>query len=271
MRLNPNAESIEDINQYFKTRELQLRFDGFVRSFNGTWLNNGCRTACFIKNNQTYISTYIPLSLRGQNITQKVIKSFNQTTVTVPSCNIETYLQHINQPFITAATHTEWPEYKAIEKYYNNQKANRSQQFLMNHIDEGLVILKSLNADTDTMKAFCLHPIFQDDKALTDNYPLILENSIDTTLSVMILTMEYRNIANAYLSTRDLYRIDEIQLSPLTQVNQMLIADKIQNCKDFELYNSNIPNATQLQRYFQNWLNKLNIDPKTYQYWKSTL
>ena len=78
--------------------------------------------------------------------------------------------------------------------------------------------------------------------------------------------MEYRNIANQYLSYRKIKSIDEISLSPLKEVNEMLIADKIQNYKDFLIYHKDThPRAKELDEYFNNWLKKLNIND--FDYW----
>lgn len=51
---------------------------------------------------------------------------------------------------------------------------------------------------------------------------------------VLLLAVEYRNIANGYLSFMP--SRPEVKLSPIDDVNKMLIADKIQNRKDFENY-----------------------------------
>lgn len=41
----------------------------------------------------------------------------------------------------------------------------------------------------------------------------------------------------------------------------MLVADKVQNYKDFSLYHADThPRAKELERYFQNWFCRLNID-----------
>jgi hypothetical protein len=76
--------------------------------------------------------------------------------------------------------------------------------------------------------------------------------------------MEYRFIANSYLSYRDINGLDEIHLSPLKEVNDMLIADKIQNRKDFLLYHMNHERYFFLFMYFQYWLNRLEITENVY-------
>jgi hypothetical protein len=70
--------------------------------------------------------------------------------------------------------------------------------------------------------------------------------------------MEYRRVANAYLSKREIKSLDDIELSPLHEVNQMLWADKLQNQKDFRLYHMGKHERSDiLEQYFINWINKL--------------
>lgn len=79
-------------------------------------------------------------------------------------------------------------------------------------------------------------------------------------------------MANEYLSTRSITNIDEIRLSPLKVVNDMLIADKIQNRKDFELYHEGKhPRSEELAQYFRNWLERLGISEEFYQETKRRL
>lgn len=57
-------------------------------------------------------------------------------------------------------------EYRAVAGFYQNTRAQRSQVPLMNHINEGLVILGRIGASQNAMKAYCLHPLFQNDREL---------------------------------------------------------------------------------------------------------
>ncbi len=154
-------------------------------------------------------------------------------------------------------------EYQLVKKYYGTQTTKRSGVKLINHIDEGLLILDKIGASDIAKKAYCLHPIVQSDESLSENY------NFDFTLvdsKVLIATIEYRSVANEYLSNKKITSIDEIRLSPLKDVNDMLIADKIQNRKDFEVYHKQThPRSAELGEYFKNWLQKLQISESFYQ------
>src|SRR5687768_12809564 len=111
--------------------------------------------------------------------------------------------------------------YEIIKEFYGDRIAKRSGVPLINHIDEGIEILKSICADKDTIEAYCLHPLLQSNDNLVDNYKT-LEGAVSA--KVIILVMEYRKTANAYLSKRVISLIEDIELSPLIEVNQMLWA-----------------------------------------------
>lgn len=154
-------------------------------------------------------------------------------------------------------------EYKLIAKHYGTRKAKRSKVPLINHIDEGLIVLDYIGATDRAKRAFCMHPLWQADADLFENSYMcrFVEPEI------VVLTMEYRNIANAFLSDKmDDTIIGDIKLSPLVEVYQMLIADKVQNRKDFITYHKRTHDrSAQLDAYFEKWLAALNIDEGTYQ------
>ncbi len=151
-------------------------------------------------------------------------------------------------------------EYRLIANHYGDKCAKRSGVPLINHINEGLDVLTAIGAVETTKRAFCLHPLLQADVDLQENYHIC--STIDPY--VVLLAMEYRNIANAYLS--DKITTDwPLKLSPILEVNEMLIADKVQNMKDFMRHHHGThPRSNELYDYFGKWLDALKIDIPTY-------
>ena len=130
----------------------------------------------------------------------------------------------------------------------------------MHHIDEGLHILTQMGASKYAKNAYTLHPMIQADDDLLHNLDSVIHVTTPRELAYL---MEYRNLANRYLSTDD---TSNIKLSPLESVNHMLVADKVQNYKDFLLYHaSSHPRAAQLTTYFKNWLKALSITTAQYE------
>ena len=155
------------------------------------------------------------------------------------------------------------PEYILIKKIYGEGKAERSEVPLINHIHEGCKILHLRKQELWTQRAFCLHPIFQtDDMFANAGLDYIQYTGADYSVTC---AMEYRGIANAYL-VKDVFPKNGIRLSPIPDVNEMLIADKVQNRKDFEKYHLGIhKNSDRLIEYFNEWLDALGISEKEYQ------
>lgn len=215
-RIENNANTKEEVIQYFQTRARQVLSDNFFWSTIINEVPGGYETTFINKDTgEEFSSIYMLEQNRGKGY------------------------------------------YKMVEKFYGDQKANRSQCFLMNHIDEGLAIMSHMEMSNAAKEAFCIHPLIQNNEALAQNWKMVYS---EVSSEVIGLAMEYRNIANAYLSNRKINNIDEITLSPLTEVNGMLKADKIQNYKDFLKYHVNThERAKELDVYFNNWLKKLDI------------
>lgn len=158
---------------------------------------------------------------------------------------------------------TETREYRAIAAHYGERRAERSRVRLIEHVDDGLCILAAIGSTERAMRAFCLHPLVQADADLAASYPRIMELTDD--LHVAVLVLEYRNIANATLSMRTIARAADIPLSPLAEVNHMLVADKVQNRSDFLRHHAGShPHGAELDRYFRMWLERLGIDEARY-------
>lgn len=211
-----------------------------------------------------YISIFISPSHRGKGLYEKIQKKENKPIITTPDCLVEAFLIRKKIPYKLVGLHQNTDEYKMISSYYGNKKASRSKVFLMNHIDEGISVLKKIKASENAIKAYCLHPILQSDEDLSKNFK-DLEFWGDSPEAiqpkVLILAMEYRSVANEYLSKRKISSIDEIRLSPLKDVNDMLIADKVQNYKDFLLHHKESHSRSkELDEYFNNWFKRLGVN-----------
>ena len=124
--------------------------------------------------------------------------------------------------------------YDMVSEFYGDKTARRSGLPLMNHINEGIGYLRELYATETEISAWCIHPLFQNDGDLVKNF----KQAGDCSGPVMLLVMEYRNIANKYLCRpeTDHYTTKDLPAIPLDGVRRMLIADKRQNQKDFLEY-----------------------------------
>lgn len=159
--------------------------------------------------------------------------------------------------------HTRVPEptdvcYLAVQHLYGDRRALRSGRFLMAHIDEGLFLLATRGAAPEVCQAFCLHPLVQGDEELAAS----LSTLAGLPAVPVALAMEYRHRANAHLPH---HRPATPNPGPLPEIVEMLVADKIQNRKDFEVsLRGHIPNTLRLDAYFQEWFAALGISEDVY-------
>lgn len=153
-------------------------------------------------------------------------------------------------------------EYQIIKNHYGDRKAKRSGEFLIKHITEGCKIMSELGASDNAIKAFMLHPIYQSDNDYLRYYTRLLSGA-DTSMEVLLLVLEYRKVANAYLCKpyTDYWTSRDIkEATPITSVDiaLMLWADKTQNYADFLKHHLGThPRSKQLEVYFESWLERL--------------
>lgn len=266
-RFNLNADTHQDAITYLRNRALQIAHTDakLIKLINfdlGVW-------GVFEYECQTYYALYLLNQYRGNGKFHKLYldkceeMGHEIKMITTTQCELASFFRHKKIPFILANGLTNTEEYQLIQLIYDDKTTIRSGVSLMNHIDEGLFILNKLNASTEAKLGYILHPIFQSDIDLQNNFNSNNIKKLD--IKSVILAMEYRSVANEYLSFNLINHIDQIRLSPLEDVNVMLKADKIQNRKDFEIYHLNVhPRSLELDNYFHNWFNKLKIDTEFY-------
>lgn len=273
IRLNHDCETFEDAVLYFKERAIQMMLDNYTLADIHSIPEGAIAT--FLKDGKQYSSIFIYKSHRGKGAYDSIMKLMPSVKiVTSRDCNIESYLKKKKIKYNLCLGFTDYLEYQYISEFYGNDCVKRSGVPFMNHIDEGLAVLHWIGASLEAKKAYCLHPIYQSDELITEYGKKDMRDKNIFGLSANVVTnaVEYRHTANNYLSTREIESLDDIVLSPLKDVNDMLIADKIQNRKDFELYHEGThPRNKELAQYFRNWLEKLKISEEDYQMYKTKL
>jgi len=273
LRFDLHATGAPAALAYFRNRALQFLHDdddyswsALVTPLTRRGVEWGAETTLRDAAGAELVSIYVYASQRGHGHLRRhaAARPPGQRYITSPGCGIFDVLAHLGGEPVLAAAFTATPEYRAIEGFYGDGRARRSGVCFMNHIDEGLFVLRRLNASESTRRAWCLHPIVQGDADLARAFQGGVLAGFAS--EVVVLAMEYRNIANRFLSPMGEHPgyadPGRISRSPLTAVDQMLIADKVQNYKDFrEHHQASHPRAARLERYFQQWLAALGVDP----------
>jgi hypothetical protein len=263
VRFDEHADNFASAAAYLRERAYQALIDGFhpasdeVEPLVEDGVEWAARATMTDPRGALYQSIYIYASQRGKGRALRAMRG-GLPVVTTPGCRLEPFLVAKGIPHVVVARITEAREYVAIERAYGTRTAQRSGVPLMRHIDEGLAVLARIGASEAAMRAFCIHPLVQADGDLARNIDEL--PAIASDPRVVALALEYRNIANATLSHRAIDGAADIPLSPLPEVNAMLIADKVQNRKDFILHHRGThPRSDALDRYFKLWLERLGV------------
>lgn len=266
-RLPMNARTHSEVFQYYQTRALQLASESFVWDRSVREVIPFLYVTEFFNQNdgKKYGSFYITADGRGRGLWEVGIQALGgMSVVTVDDCHVADFLKSKNIDHVVVPGVYDAPAYKLVEKFYGDQVAKRSQVFLMNHIDEGVVIMKKIGASDDAIAAYCLHPLLQGDADLVSNLDAV---SKVVTAKQMALAIEYRQFANSWLSAKVEILNGATKFiglpspGPLAEVRDMLIADKVQNYKDFIVYHRGThQRSAELDIYFRKWMEVLNID-----------
>lgn len=259
-----DKDDIEGIRAYYRNQAIKSLHAGVSwsgGSENVVDLGWGAKTT-FSHGGESYTSIYVYKSTRNKGHMSDYIRLHpSERFCTTPHCELETYFMKkgVEHVVLQECPHL---EYQMVQQYYGETCTDRTGIHMMNHIDEGIFILDQIGASELAIRAYIIHPLLQSDGDMLAFFggdgPEVIPPR------VLLLATEYRNIANAHLSYHK-SGSDSFLLSPLKDVNDMLIADKIQNRKDFELYHSDThPRAARLEQYFTEWLEKLGVSEERY-------
>ncbi|MBN8233198.1 hypothetical protein JYK02_37360 [Corallococcus macrosporus] len=268
-RFDMDATDLEGAFRYFENRAVQALMDGHAWTGLVTPLSDergtvwGARTTCRDAEGTLRQSVYVLASHRGQGHLSRYVAATDLPFVTGPHSHLEAFFTKRGVPYSVSGRFTTTREYRVIERHYGSRRAVRSGVDYMCHIDEGLGVLRHFNASDAARRAWCLHPLVQADGDLAESFPRLHE--LTDSPQVLALAMEYRNIANAYLSHREVTSADDLALGPLPDVADMLRADKVQNYKDFLLHHrESHPRRSVLDRYFRLWLDRLDVSREVF-------
>lgn len=257
-RLNHTTTDTSELLEFAFTRSRQLLSVGYsLTDISVSSTQYTCISALYSKGNKEYKAIYMLHSHRcGKNFSDwnERFRPDLPTLIVAQPWMVQ-YLRFNSIDSIAVNGPFTMPEYQAVERYYNNRKPTRANVWLMNHVDEGLAILHAYGADPKASEVFCLHPLIQSDSELLNNRHLLTEFPLFDWAG----TFEYRSVANEYLAHRDIESSSSIRLSPLEYVNQAILADKIQNYKDFMLHHNKHINYSRLFTYFHNWFDIFDV------------
>jgi hypothetical protein len=274
-RFPDRATRFKDAADYLWQRAVQAvaegwRWSGQIERLTVNGEERGVRAIYTDESGQDHQSIYIYDDHTGQGHYRRLFEADPLPVVTAPACDLERYLIRHAIPHAVIGRFAQTREYQGIAALYGDKRAARSGVYYMHHIDEGLRVLRDVGASQEAMKAYCLHPVVQEDSALVANARDLQRYSEDPY--VHMLMMEYRHIANGALSHHALTCAADIALGPMPEVADMLRADKVQNYKDFLLYHAQThPRRDALQRYFTLWLERLDISPAQMAAWREQL
>lgn len=192
-------------------------------------------------------SFYVREPFRNQKLWSKFNES-PQKYITMPECGLEDFLKKSKVDYICVSDNL---AYSVIEKYYGSAKAKRSGIPYINHIDEGCGILYLLNASSNAKEAFMLHPIYQNGDNTRYFFNIL---SVD-------LAKNYAYIANQFLRQyyKNIHSTVLEECLKCENIKHMLIADKIQNYKDFKNNINRYEERRDIEEYFLWWFDTLGI------------
>lgn len=267
MRLNRNTETFEEVVKFLHEKTIQLYLDGFLIT-NIEKVSNLGVVATYFRDNKEYHIFYLYPSKRGKGIYERVVKEYNWTILVGVGSDLLQYVIKKRLKFRVVLNFTETREYKIIEDYYKDKYHSNGVSF-MKHIDEGLAIMKWMGTSESAKKSFCLHPIYQSEKSIKDfGIKDLSDNKLKLDSNIITNVLEFRRIDNLYTNDMRISSPGDIKISTLDEVNQMLIADKIQNRKEFENY---YDGNEDFSMYLINWFRKLDINENMYRDYKSRL
>lgn len=200
-------------------------------------------TSCY-----EYIHLLLYPKYKDKNIEKSLFKNNpNWRLITTPSRRREI----MQDNSVQVSFLEEEIEYNYISDLFHNKISKVTEDLSMNIMEEGLAILNILEASHNAKKAFCIHPLFENDESLAKTWEMNRIPNCDSRS--LILAMEFRTISGRRSGNNG-----KIRLSMIPEVNQMLLADIMQKYKTFEINQRGVhPKSNELETFYKNWIIQL--------------
>lgn len=203
---------------------------------------------CFMKQTKLkYVHIMLNKKYEDKNIHSQILKS-NPTWrhLLSPGDKLRSLSQTVQPSYIE-----EEIEYNYMKDLFSTSVSKRTKDLSTNPMEEGLAILNILESNHITKKAYCIHQLFHNDESLERSWDGNRFPNCD--IKSMLLAMEFRTLYKSKPNRNGI-----IKLSPIKEVNEMMLAYKMQQYKNFEINGrGQTDNDELVESSFKNWIKQL--------------
>jgi hypothetical protein len=270
LRLDKDRDDFDGVYQYFREYAIQLYSSGYhIRSIEEVSNLGGLATFRNTKG-EVFHSFYLYKRLRGKGIYRRLVESENWNILVNYNSELLQYHTRKKVPFVLTNPHLTSYEYIMLEKHYHNEYDNITDRHYMSRVDDALAILTWLGVSDTVKESYLLQPYYYSDysfKMFSGNSMRSM-STFGIDANKIVNAMEFRHTSLSFIPGGD---FTKITTSSLDVVNKMLIANRIANKIDFELYFSDHSMKNSFEDYFDNWLLELAVTDNMYNAFKEKL
>ncbi len=258
---NYDAETHSEALKYLKLRSVQLlKFNYFIQRVQYTnfgWIAyydnaNTPQDLC-----TKYVAIYVLKQYRGKGILSNFMKSnpdykfINLVEMGLLGKMISAAdtIPHINVGF------EDYHEYRLenLKKHYEDSMYD-NWNYYISYTYKVMAVNKWLNFSKICTDSLIILPLLWSDKDFVNNWKTI---TISSNLAFFI--SEYKNVSKNYNLDRKIQSTSDIVISPITDVNNLLLSTAIVNYNNYENhYKLTHPRASLFGEYYKNWLVRLS-------------
>jgi len=254
------ATTWPELTQYFTTRARQLWHEGWRWSETLSDVGVGCRTEFTSRAGEKYASYYVLAQYHGQGHFRKLVGNEALPVVTITDCHIEQVLDHLGARYVRAGSVLDSAEYRLVEAVLGDSRGSPGDEFLMNHVDEGLAVLADLDTSDLAFRAYCLLPLVSDEASFV-KYHSALEQVLEPipagrdTLALAIHCSKVMRAGAQQLNNA----LAKVPAGLSSAVVNLLVAKYVRRKKALEADPARTYDSAELDAQYQCWLERLGV------------